>query len=137
MNLEFIKSQNLGSLLMKSSQSNFDLRLLSSQLSNYYYNSPLTDLLLIITKMVHLHHNCANFITYALETILCAPQCTVSRLFNLSRINHLTKLTVHNLHDKTIDKDIPLWLSSLLRRYHEHILIFLKVVFEKLKSFFC
>ena len=36
MNLEFIKPQNLGSLLMKSSQSNFDLRSPSSQLSNYY-----------------------------------------------------------------------------------------------------
>ena len=36
MNLEFIKPQNLGSLLMKSSQSNFNLRSLSSQLSNYY-----------------------------------------------------------------------------------------------------
>ena len=30
MNLEFIKPQNLGSLLMKSSQSNFDLRAPSS-----------------------------------------------------------------------------------------------------------
>ena len=36
MNLGFIKPQNLGSLLMKSSQSNFDLRSPKSQLFNYY-----------------------------------------------------------------------------------------------------
>ena len=39
MNLEFIKPQNIESLLMKSSQSNFDLRLPSSLLSNYYCTS--------------------------------------------------------------------------------------------------
>ena len=38
MNLEFLKTQNLGSLLMRSSQSNFNLRSPSSQLSNYYCN---------------------------------------------------------------------------------------------------
>ena len=36
MNLEFIKPQNLGSLLMKLSQSNFDLRLPSSYLARSY-----------------------------------------------------------------------------------------------------
>ena len=36
MNLELIKSQNLGSLLMKSSQSNFDLRSPSSYLARSY-----------------------------------------------------------------------------------------------------
>ena len=36
MNLEFIKPQNLGSLLMKSSQSNFDLRSPSSYLARSY-----------------------------------------------------------------------------------------------------
>ena len=36
MNLEFIKPQNLGSLLMKSSQSNFDLRSPSSYLVRSY-----------------------------------------------------------------------------------------------------
>ena len=36
MNLEFIKSQNLDSLLMKSSQSNFDLRSPSSTFNNDY-----------------------------------------------------------------------------------------------------
>ena len=36
MNLEFIKSQNLGSLLMKSSQSNFNLRSPSSYLVRSY-----------------------------------------------------------------------------------------------------
>ena len=36
MNLEFIKSQNLGSLLLKSSQSNSDLRLLGSYLVRSY-----------------------------------------------------------------------------------------------------
>ena len=36
MNLEFIKPQNLGSLLMKSSQSNFNLRLPGSYLVRSY-----------------------------------------------------------------------------------------------------
>ena len=36
MNLEFIKPQNLGSLLMKSSQSNFDLRSPGSYLVRSY-----------------------------------------------------------------------------------------------------
>ena len=36
MNLEFIKPQNLGSLLMKSSQSNFNLRSPSSYLARSY-----------------------------------------------------------------------------------------------------
>ena len=36
MNLEFIKSQNLGSLLMKSSQSNFNLRSPGSYLVRSY-----------------------------------------------------------------------------------------------------
>ena len=36
MNLEFIKPQNLGSLLMKSSQSNFNLRLPDSYLVRSY-----------------------------------------------------------------------------------------------------
>ena len=36
MNLEFIKPQNLGSLLMKSSQSNFNLRSPSSYLVRSY-----------------------------------------------------------------------------------------------------
>ena len=36
MKLEFIEPQNLGSLLMKSSQSNFDLRSPSSYLARRY-----------------------------------------------------------------------------------------------------
>ena len=36
MNLEFIKPQNLGSLLMKSSQSNFDLQLPTSYMARSY-----------------------------------------------------------------------------------------------------
>ena len=36
MNLEFTKPQNLGSLLMKSSQSNFNLQLPSSYLARSY-----------------------------------------------------------------------------------------------------
>ena len=36
MNLEFIKPQNLGSLLIKSSQSNFDLRLPGSYIVRSY-----------------------------------------------------------------------------------------------------
>ena len=41
MSLEFIKPQNLGSLLMKSSQSNFDLRSPSSYLARSYLISTL------------------------------------------------------------------------------------------------
>ena len=41
MNLEFIKPQNLVSLLMKISQSNSNLQSPSSQLSNYYCKSKL------------------------------------------------------------------------------------------------
>ena len=51
MNLEFIKPKNLGSLLMKSSQSNFDLRLPSSYLARSY---------LIATVKKHENDNCLN-----------------------------------------------------------------------------
>ena len=42
MNLEFIKSQNLGSFLMKSSQSNFDFRLPGSYLVASYLFTTVT-----------------------------------------------------------------------------------------------
>ena len=42
MNLEFIKPQNLGSLLMKSSQSNFNLRLPGSYLVRSYLITTVT-----------------------------------------------------------------------------------------------
>ena len=44
MNLEFIKPQNLGSFLMKSSQSNFDLRLPSSYLARSYLIATVQEL---------------------------------------------------------------------------------------------
>ena len=44
MNLEFIKPQNLGSLLMKSSQSNFNLHPPSSYLAHSYLIATVSEI---------------------------------------------------------------------------------------------
>ena len=51
MNSEFIKPQNLGSLLMKSSQSNFNLRLPGSYLVHSYLITTVRKLEQILVKM--------------------------------------------------------------------------------------
>ena len=48
MNLEFIKPQNLGSLLMKSGQSNFNLRSPGSYLVRSYLNATVQRAALLI-----------------------------------------------------------------------------------------
>ena len=50
MNLEFIKPQNLGSLLMKSSQSNFNLRSPGSYLARSYL---IAKLVVHISSLMH------------------------------------------------------------------------------------
>ena len=52
MNLEFIKPQNLGSLLMELSQSNFDLRLPSSYLARSYLIATVKIMAFICTNYV-------------------------------------------------------------------------------------
>ena len=56
MNLEFIKLQNLGSLLMKSSQSNFNLRSPSSYLVRSY-------LITTVRHVVNFNQDCVKIVT--------------------------------------------------------------------------
>ena len=60
MNLEFIKPQNLGSFLMKSSQSNFNLRSPGSYLVRSYL---ITTVIIIYVKAFHtIKEGCNNYI---------------------------------------------------------------------------
>ena len=88
MNLEFIKPQNLGPLLMKSSQSNFNLR------------SPgayLVRSCLITTVQLHktFHSLFLRFETnYEVEFVAKLPISTIS------------------LKDRSLKIDLPTWLSN-------------------------
>ena len=69
MNLEFIKTQNLGSLLMKSSQSNFDLRSPSSYLARSYLIATVPqkrkgeEMLLVLSNTNHIKTLLFSFIS--------------------------------------------------------------------------
>ena len=147
MNLEFIKPQNLGSLLMKSSQSNFDLRSPSSQLSNYYCAFAYDSLQSKIIKKVYtamISHIFAQPYTFQMTFNKQRFRNNISTASNSFKLQLMIFLNFNRLsYDKTIENSenepatlvLYLELKNRNRERHEEYLV--KIIFKlKYKKIF-